>query len=432
MTSAGYESSASLPPPDGDLRERVCTVTGCLTTELRALLDALTDGNPRPAVLSTATGLDKSLSARIVRAVREASPIAAAAQIPSPEGLRMLCAAAVRRVDGNLHSRALAAVSKFDELIRREIGDHSTFRVMVAGWLPDARQKLERESKYNVYKGMRQILGYEADVSVSAYLLQPSVTPGRADNVIVHGFTGWRRLRAGVPLPNTYASASRALAPEAEPWTPAALDADVLPPGRSAFALTQFCSHPLPDYEQREIDGVWQYRPKPLQLGRHGACTFYFAQRHVASNQLYAAPGQDVETLGVLVGIPTRVLLLDALLHEDVWSGSVPQLFTYRLGARGLVKDEELSERATDRLELVERIEIMPPGLAALELRDVPRYAEMLAHVFGRLDWSPARFRCFRLRMEYPIAGSQMIMAFKLCQPPPHGTTHGPQPPVPC
>lgn len=43
---------------------------------------------------------------------------------------------------------------------------------------------------------------------------------------------------------------------------------------------------------------------------------------------------------------------------------------------------------------------------------DVPRYDEIVRHVFEELDWDPARFRGYRCRIDYPIYGSQVTMVF--------------------
>lgn len=378
------------------------------------LLDAVTGGAVRSSAITRTLGLDKSLSTRIVNALKQSDPLAVAAQIPSPEGLHLLCAAARRHVSAEVHAEALRCVDRFEEYIRATAGSFSTFRVMVAGWTPETREKLERESKYGVFKGMRQIIGHEADVSVSAYILRPGAVEGRADNIIVHGFAGWRRLRADAPLPRTYTSATSREKQENERWKPASLDGSAVDNDPASLNLSQFCSQPTPEYEHHKVNGIWQYSPRPLSLGRDGECSFYFAQRHEGSNLLHALPGRDVETLAVLVGIPSRVLLLDAFLHDDVWPGATPEVMVYRLGARGLVQDHELTDRAPERIALMERLTIMPRDPSSWHFRDVPRYGEMISHVFQRLQWPPEKFRCYRLRIEFPLCGTQIIMAYRL------------------
>ena len=62
----------------------------------------------------------------------------------------------------------------------------------------------------------------------------------------------------------------------------------------------------------------------------------------------------------------------------------------------------------------------MGQGLAKFRTAEIPRYADLLRHVCARLNWDGERFRGFRCRIDYPIYGSQVAMAFDA--PPPPGT----------
>ena len=74
--------------------------------------------------------------------------------------------------------------------------------------------------------------------------------------------------------------------------------------------------------------------------------------------------------------------------------------------------------RDIDRLELSESVQLLGRGLARCRTAEIPRYVEMLRRVCEALRWDGERFRAYRCRIEYPIYGSQVVMAFEAPQEP--------------
>jgi hypothetical protein len=112
------------------------------------------------------------------------------------------------------------------------------------------------------------------------------------------------------------------------------------------------------------------------------------------------------------ISTPAEVLQFDAFLHRDVYPNAVPSVRVYDTSFEG-VADANNPARDIDVLDVIESVDPLGEGLAACRSRDVPRYPELLRHVYGRLGWDESAFRGFRSRVEYPIYGSQLTMLFE-------------------
>ena len=61
---------------------------------------------------------------------------------------------------------------------------------------------------------------------------------------------------------------------------------------------------------------------------------------------------------------------------------------------------------------MAETIQPLGVGLGNCRSAEVPWYPELLQTVCGKLGWDAGGFRGYRCRIEYPIYGSQVVMAF--------------------
>ena len=82
------------------------------------------------------------------------------------------------------------------------------------------------------------------------------------------------------------------------------------------------------------------------------------------------------------------------------------------------VADVNDRRRDADRLDLAESISLLGRGSAKFRVGEVPHYVELIRHVFERMEWNDGDFRGYRCRIDYPIYGSQVVMAFDPPPPP--------------
>lgn len=367
-----------------------------------------------PQALAAALGLDKVLASRVLKALRQRDPLAVVHGLPGPEPLRRLLRAARRRGADPRHVQAAArAVDRFEALIRAEAGDRSALDAMIASWLPAARSEFELRRKQAAFKAVSQLKGAEARVSLSAVWLAPSASGARIDVVWLMGLLGLKRLRPGA----TVKLATRRIAREESPRRPRDLGGDEFE-DLEEVRLDEFCTEPPGRLEVRRAGDRTHYVLAGTGFGPRSAVDLILAEVNREEMARWVEP--DLGRKGYVfadVGTPARVLVMDVFCHRDVYPGSEPELQIYDTSIEG-VADVNDRSRDIDRLDVQESIQPLETGRSRPRLPDVPNYLEMLDHVNASLAWDPSDFRGWRCRIDYPIYGSQIAVAFEPSPPP--------------
>jgi hypothetical protein len=117
------------------------------------------------------------------------------------------------------------------------------------------------------------------------------------------------------------------------------------------------------------------------------------------------------------VTTPAKRLQFDVFVHADVYPGAEPELRVYDTAGAGPA-DVNDPARDIDLLDVAETIRPLGRGLAGLRSPDVPCGPELAACVHERMGWDAGAFRGWRVRVDYPIYGSQVCMAFPVPAPP--------------
>jgi hypothetical protein len=390
------------------LERRIEQVARTLRNSLGVVLDNLPGAPHRPQELARALKLNKTLSSRLAKAARTPDALASAHSMPGPHGLRMfLKAAAKQGVSRDAIVAAEEAVSSFDQLIRRDIGDRAAFDAMVSDSFPHARKKFETYHKQAMFKAVANLKGVTVDVYLRTYLLHPGHDPLHHDYAMILGLLGLRRLRprAVVQVSNVH------LAPDADADTRYTLDGE-LAEGVDGLLLEPYCSVPRSRLLVRHVGSSMHYVLGGDQMGRNSAVDIvigeldraFFKRRQFPERHRKSAATAEIEQ-------PAQTLVFDMLLHKDVWPGCEPELLMYDMVVRGPA-DPNDPARAIDRLDLDESIQYLGEDATRFRVPEVPRYVDMLKHVCDRLNWNCREFRGYRCRIHYPFYGSQLCMAF--------------------
>jgi hypothetical protein len=413
--STEVHTEKSAAPPEPRVETRIATVGSALASEFGNVLEAIPGGHYGPAELARTLGIDKVLASRLLKAVRRKDPMAVLHLIPGPEPLRrVLRAAAKRNVSAERIAAAREAVDGFETLIRREAGDRSALTAMISAWLPEARAEFELRRKQAAFRAMSQLKGAAMETSLATVLLHPSEDAQHLDIVWLFGLLGVQRLRPGSGV----RFASRRLAKEGAPRLPRTLDG-VPVEGFDGLRLDEFCSSPPARLNVHHVGDVVHYTLGDDGFGPRFTTDLVFAEVNRAELARYLPPEQRRKRhVFAEVSTPVKVLVFDALLRDDVFPGSEPALFIYDTTFDG-VADVNDPTRDIDRLDLCESIQPLGRGITKFRTTEVPRYAELLRHVCVKLGWDGKRFRGYRCRIDYPIYGTQVAMAFDA--PPPGG-----------
>jgi hypothetical protein len=72
--------------------------------------------------------------------------------------------------------------------------------------------------------------------------------------------------------------------------------------------------------------------------------------------------------------------------------------------------------RDIDRMEMLESIESLGSGAPRFRSPDIGRYTDLVRNVMETMRFDAARLRGYRCHVDYPIYGSQVVMAFNAVQ----------------
>ena len=150
-------------------------MAGGLRQSFVPVVEAVGGPAARPGRLAQLLVLDKSLSSRLLRAIRSDDPFELIHTVPSPNGLRILLdAAASRKVDQELIKGAERSVEEFQMLLDEIPGGRSTLDAAVSSVSPQVRERNERASRQAVYKAMSNLMGYQCDSLTSTLIMWPA------------------------------------------------------------------------------------------------------------------------------------------------------------------------------------------------------------------------------------------------------------------
>ena len=409
------------PSVETRLEGRIARLGEALAQRVSRLVAAV-PGNPQgPVSLARAIGVDKVLASRVLRAAASRDPVAVLQMMPGPEPLRRLASAAGKKgVSSELVSDLNDAVNQFDELIRNEAGDRSGLDAILSAWLPDARAEFELRRKQAAFRAMSQLKGQAAETFVSTVFLHPSSDGEHLDVVWIIGLLGLQKLRPGSVVKFATRRVSRA--GEDAPRRPGTLDG-VSVDGFDGLRLDQFCSDPPARLHVSRAGDVVHYTWAEEGFGPRSATDLVFAEVNHAELPRYV-PAEKKRKRHVFAEIttPSKLLVFDAMVHEDVFAGADPSLYIYDTAFEGIA-DVNDRGRDIDRLDLVESVQSLGKGINKFRIGEVPWYSELLKHVCAKLNWDGERLRAWRTRIDYPIYGSQVALAFDTIAPPARGPT---------
>ncbi|MFT5285787.1 MAG: hypothetical protein ACI8TQ_001955 [Planctomycetota bacterium] len=393
------------------LEDRIIRVSEELLMALIEVLESVPGGLGGPQELARSLNLDKVLTSRLLKATRTRDPMAMAYHLPGPEPVRRFLRAARRKsVDAALITRAESAVEAFHSFIREEVGDRSALDALISAWLPEAREEFESRRKQSAYRAMSQLRGTSADMTLGTVLLHPSQDGESIDVVWAVGLLGLRRVRLGARAKLT----TRRLGPNASTRKPMTLSGESVESLKNldALRLDEFCNKEPAPVEVRCVDDSVHYLLAADGVGTRFVSDFLMAEVNL-SEMPHGVPAQS-ERKGYVfaeVSIPTKALVFDVLVHNDVFPGSNPELYIYDTALEGYA-DVNDRTRDLDRMELAESVNALGHGSMELRIPEFPKYVELLRHIYSEMRWDESEFRNYRCRIEYPIYGSQVALAF--------------------
>lgn len=394
------------------VQDHVQAVAGRVQASFRSLLAECSDppnGLPSPTEMRDRIGVEVSLGSRLLTALRLDDALAALPRMPKERGLRIVVKGASRlKPRPELLEAAGQAVDDLSQLVRT-VGGQAEFDAMLAGWVPEAREKFELRNRQGAFRAMSNLKGVSADVVLSSHLVHPGANPEKHDAAWVLGWVGLQRLRADGEVRLT---SSRVLETTyQEPDHATTLDGLPLDAEASSSALLEFCQPTPPQIRcVRQPTLLHRVIETPL-IGRQSSSTVIFGEKKRASLPRRTTAERPLAGRFSIIDVPTPLLVLDFFVHEEVWRGEDPKLLVYDNSPVGVA---DPNDRMHDiyRWPTSERIQRLGDDAAGFGIAEIGRYTEVLRHTCDRLGWDLRRFRGYRVRMRYPVYATQVCVAF--------------------
>lgn len=388
------------------LEQKLTGIGGELSRSLSAVLKEIAEGTQGPQRLGAALGLDKVLAHRLLKALRDESPLTALQHSPGPDPLRRFLRASKKYgVDKNVVARASKAVESFQAILREDVGDRSQLDAILTAWLPSARSEFELRRKQSVFKARSQLLGISAATNLATVILHPSTSGSGIDVVWLAGLYNLQRWRPGARAKLT----TRRFVVEGKDRRPTTLQGERVE-CLEGLRLDAFCSSRPAGLEVNRVGERVQYILAGDEFGRKATSDLLLAEVNFDEMPRTPDTGRKPYVFAE-IATPTKLLLFDVLVHEDLYRGATPELGTYDTAFDGVVDVNDPS-REIDRIHSADRLELVGRGIDLLPVPEVPKHSELLDHVFSSLAWNPESFKGWRARIDYPLYGTQVAISF--------------------
>jgi hypothetical protein len=407
------ESAVPLSGKEVSFEQAAAAVLCDLQDALMELFAAAPSDIRRSADVERAFGINHLLGWQLYRIARSQNPLAAGMHVPARVSMKkLLTAAARRRISPDILERVSLAFDNFERFVETDAGNREELETMINAFLPEERRKQELSSKAAVFKGMSHIKGLAAEADAVAMFFTPSADGMRIDRVSLNCEFGLRRIRPDA----TIVLGSGDTRPLEKPI----VTLDGRPADNPMGTLLPMFSSPLPPLKLVRTETMIDYCLAGNEVGMRSAVDIVMAERREGAlprhwkpnTPRYGGPAYTTTT-------PTKRMTLDAFVHEDVFPGVAPRLWVYDTAARGSVFPIDNPARQHDRLSVRDEIRVLPSGLRGARLPHAPKYLEIIGHISETMGFDGlARFRGYRLDVEYPIYGAEYIMGFEIPAPP--------------
>jgi len=369
----------------------------------------------RPQEVSRRLDLHRNLTWKVSKIVTGTNPFAAVPLVPGRGGVEILCAALRKAgVDDSAVRRIEAAMDAFEAMIRDHVGDRATLDLVAGGFVPDASQRdTHVQARKKAFLGNSATWSVQARVLMSLTILAPcSTDPARVDVAQIHGLVDLRRLRPDVSWPlfrlNAWDGTGNLFPLDGVP-----LDADAGPSG--VPLLRGFCSPRDLHLDVHHGAHGTEFDLPAGPVGRLGDVTVVYGMVTPSAGPQDASEGDTLCELASHILTPVERFHGDLLVHESLEWALQP-----RSEVLSLLEGRPLhgpGKRPCTLLPGETGLDALGSGIAALATPHVPRYDELLTHVFGRLGWDEREFEGFRLSMPYPPLPSATLFTMDLRTP---------------
>lgn len=392
-----------------------------LRASLAAVVSSVPGAAGRPVDLARTFGLDRKLAWKLGNVITGEGPDGSARYVPGTAGVKIFVDAARKKgVAAALLKRCERASETYRKLIRNHAGDRESLDVLVSALTPRTAktqgQEIDLGTRRSAFRTSAAIWGVRAKVQYRAEFLRVSRTDSsRLDAMTMRGMAALQRMRPG------------------ERWTlfrggwvqdtsrPAAKTAIRRPVDAEAMRRTgvpilpQFCQPPYPRVSRVPAPGALGTGfaddiLEPGPVGQAGEVTVVSSDRvDNAAPRWSGLGGGKTGMIATRVRTPVELLLMDIYIERGIFN-----LANAKAEVLSDIDGTEAAPEEMRRLPCAVEVEQLPTHSNRWELREVAGYGQMITSIFSRVDWNPADFELLRVRVQYPVIPSAVMVTFEL------------------
>lgn len=388
---------------DTQFRETI----GGLRTALLALYRAVEADPEQPQEVSRRFKVNKTLTWKTAKAIREEDAFNAASMLPGTSGLEILIDSLAARggAPPTVVENARQAKEAFNRMVKTHTDDRANLELVLDAM--GSGEKPLLPSRIMAFRGSSGIWGLQCQTQVAARFMAPSATrDGFLDLARIAGWTGVRRLRRidGWPLLQIALNNDDG-SPMTRPTQPIPLtDSDE--PDR--WALSEFRESSRESVRVHETARGVTFELQDGEVGRLGESDYFFGFRFPEAVPRFASEQNAFGEFRPSISIPAKMLMLDLFIHADL-----AEALQSTVAAYGNLRGGDPEPIAALRIPMSETLLRMGTNpRVATPLVD--RYPELVDLVMRRCGWSLKDFNLLRLRYEYPPMHATMSIRYPL------------------
>ncbi|MEL6714676.1 MAG: hypothetical protein AAFP86_12920 [Planctomycetota bacterium] len=379
---------------DPTLEARLRRVGRELQEALRVALGSLAAGaaRVRPVDLTDA-GVDKSLASRLVRLTQQPDPLRALHAAPSPKGLAILAQRMRERPGGADGARAVEAARDALAALLADLGGRrADLLVALSAWIPEERERQERDARRAVQRGWTALAGARAGALYRAAFVEPAGDALAC--VVVQVDQDVRVLR---PLERVFLAkldgpaAVDADAARADRAFPRSLAGSGLHRGAPAPTLPELGSHPAPELRVTGRAGAAEVHVAPRSLDAATTTTVGLAWR----TSLPRGDGALELDFDARALRPTEALVVDLFVHAALGSAS---------SVTAVLETDSGSNRAA---AAPAALPSRGAGFSSSHVRSVGAIVENVGREAG---FDPSAFAGQRTRVRLPLPDERLVL----------------------
>ena len=404
-STANNPRNGTLPTVAGNAETPEGVIARALATSLRRVFAEIPDAPQRPSALAAHLSVSRVLISRTLGAIALTNPLDTLQRVPGPETLRGIVEAAVTQgVPQPTADAAIDAIEQFSRIIRDSFGTRSALNAAISANQPDMQRRLELDSRYRVFKGMRELRGVEAATWLSTtFVTRSHDNPDMLSATVLQGFIALRRLRNDIPV--TFAF--DAIGAVANAHT------DAVDVPSSTLSLEDLYTNKPAVLDVDNVGGKMMYRLRQSGLGKHALTDMLAMVRVPAWRSRFARPERPLVGPFAQPTAPVKLLVFDLLAPAGTFTEESPLLSVYAPSMRGAANPND-AWRDIDRAAVPETVEIYKPGEQSFEMPEIPNYRRMLTRVAGEMRQDLDALQLYRVRMAYPVFGFQFVISLHL------------------